>query len=249
MIRVIINGASGAMGQKLSQAIDMTDGMETVAGAALNGEGGFYSRLEEYQGPADIVIDFSHHSDTVPLMDYCVSRGLPAVVCTTGQTEAEMEYIAKAAESIPVFKSANMSVGVALTAKIVREVAAKFGACDIEILEIHHNRKVDAPSGTALMIADGISETLEQEPMYVYDRHSYRKKRAKNEIGIHSVRGGTIVGEHEVIFAGHDEVVTVSHQAQSKEVFAAGAVNAAVFLAGQQPGMYDMGKMLASKFE
>ena len=118
---------------------------------------------------------------------------------------------------------------------------------DIEIVEKHHNQKLDAPSGTALMIADGISETLEQEPMYVYDRHSYRKKRSKNEIGIHSVRGGTIVGEHEVIFAGHDEVVTLTHQAQSKEVFAAGAVNAAVFLAAQHPGMYDMGKLLSSK--
>ena len=119
---------------------------------------------------------------------------------------------------------------------------------DIEIVEKHHNLKVDAPSGTALMIADAVSDTLEQEPQYVYDRHAYRKKRSKNEIGIHSVRGGTIVGEHEVIFAGHDEVVTISHSAQSKEVFAEGAVNAAAFLASQKAGMYDMGNLLADKF-
>lgn len=243
MIRVIINGASGAMGQKLSQAIDMTDGMETVAGAALNGEGGFYSRLEEYQGPADIVIDFSHHSDTVPLMDYCVSRGLPAVVCTTGQTEAEMEYIAKAAESIPVFKSANMSVGVALTAKIVREVAAKFGACDIEILEIHHNRKVDAPSGTAIMLADAVREAR-PELHYKLGRSGMAKREA-DEIGISAVRMGNIVGTHEVMFGTNTQTITISHQAHDRALFADGAVAAAKFLVGKPAGMYNMDDLLA----
>lgn len=243
MIRVIINGASGAMGKKLSQAIDMTDGMETVAGAALNGEGGFYSRLEEYQGPADIVIDFSHHSDTVPLMDYCVSRGLPAVVCTTGQTEEEMEYIAKAAESIPVFKSANMSVGVALTAKIVREVAAKFGACDIEILEIHHNRKVDAPSGTAIMLADAVREAR-PELHYNLGRSGMAKREA-DEIGISAVRMGNIVGTHEVMFGTNTQTITISHQAHDRALFADGAVAAARFLLGKPAGMYNMDDLLA----
>ena len=140
----------------------------------------------------------------------------------------------------PVFES--LAVSDKKAAKILG--AADF---DIEIIEKHHNQKIDAPSGTALMIADGISDTLAEEPQYVYDRHSYRKKRSKNEIGIHSVRGGTIVGEHEVIFAGHDEVVTISHQAQSKEVFAVGAVNAAVYLADQSAGMYNMGNLLAAK--
>ena len=243
MIRVIINGASGAMGKKLSQAIDMTDGMEVVAGAALNGEGGFYSRLEDYQGPADIVIDFSHHSDTVPLMDYCVSRGLPAVVCTTGQTEEEMEYIAKAAESIPVFKSANMSVGVALTAMIVREVAAKFGACDIEILEIHHNRKVDAPSGTAIMLADAVREAR-PELHYNLGRSGMAKREA-DEIGISAVRMGNIVGTHEVMFGTNTQTITISHQAHDRALFADGAVAAARFLVGKPAGMYNMDDLLA----
>ena len=242
MIRVIINGASGAMGKKLSQAIDMTDGMEMVAGAALNGEGGFFSRLEEYQGPADIVIDFSHHNDTVPLMDYCVSRGLPAVVCTTGQTEEEMEYIAKASESIPVFKSANMSVGVALTAKIVREVAAKFGACDIEILEIHHNRKVDAPSGTAIMLADAVREARPE--LHYNTGRSGMAKREPDEIGISAVRMGNIVGTHEVMFGTNTQTITISHQAHDRALFADGAVAAAGFLLGKPAGLYNMDDLL-----
>ena len=231
MIKVIINGASGAMGKLLAQVIDRTDGMEVVAGAALNGEGGFYSRLEEYQGPADIVIDFSHHSDTVPMMDYCVSRGLPAVVCTTGQTEEEMEYIAKASESIPVFKSANMSVGVALTAKIVREVAAKFGACDIEILEIHHNRKVDA--------------VREARPELHYNTgRSGMAKREPDEIGISAVRMGNIVGTHEVMFGTNTQTITISHQAHDRALFADGAVAAAGFLLGKPAGLYNMDDLL-----
>ncbi len=243
MIKVIINGASGAMGKLLAQVIDRTDGMEVVAGAALNGEGGFYSRLEEYQGPADIVIDFSHHSDTVPMMDYCVSRGLPAVVCTTGQTDEEMEYIAKAAESIPVFKSANMSVGVALTAKIVREVAAKFGACDIEILEIHHNRKVDAPSGTAIMLADAVREARPE--LHYNTGRSGMAKREPDEIGISAVRMGNIVGTHEVMFGTNTQTITISHQAHDRALFADGAVAAARFLLGKPAGLYNMDDLLA----
>ena len=242
MIKVIINGASGAMGKLLAQVIDRTDGMEVVAGAALNGEGGFYSRLEEYQGPADIVIDFSHHSDTVPMMDYCVSRGLPAVVCTTGQTEEEMEYIAKASESIPVFKSANMSVGVALTAKIVGEVAAKFGACDIEILEIHHNRKVDAPSGTAIMLADAVREARPE--LHYNTGRSGMAKREPDEIGISAVRMGNIVGTHEVMFGTNTQTITISHQAHDRALFADGAVAAAGFLLGKPAGLYNMDDLL-----
>ncbi len=161
----------------------------------------------------------------------------------------EVEKIKAAGEKIAIFYSGNMSLGINLLIELSKQAAKVLGGSfDIEILEKHHNLKLDAPSGTALMIADGISETLPQEPQYIYDRHTMRRKRTKNEIGIHSVRGGTIVGEHEVIFAGHDEVVTITHQAQSKEVFAVGAVNAAVFLAKQGAGMYSMSDLLADKF-
>ena len=243
MIKVIINGASGAMGTIMSQVIEKTDDMEVAAGAALNGEGGFYSSLEEYQGPADVVIDFSHHSGTVPLMDYCVSRGLPAVVCTTGQTQEEMDYIAKAAESIPVFKSANMSVGVALTAKIVREAAAKFGACDIEIVEIHHNRKVDAPSGTAIMLADAVREARPE--LHYNTGRSGMAKREPDEIGISAVRMGNIVGTHEVMFGTNTETITITHQAHDRALFADGAAASARFLIGKPAGLYNMDDLLA----
>ena len=147
-----------------------------------------------------------------------------------------------------IFHSGNMSLGINLLIELSKKAAEILGsAFDIEIIEKHHNQKLDAPSGTALMIADGISEVMENEPQYVYDRHSYRKKREKNEIGIHAVRGGTIVGEHQVIFAGHDEVVTLTHQAQSKEVFAIGSINAAVYLSDKAPGMYNMSDMLRGK--
>ena len=243
MIRVIINGAGGAMGKILSQVIEGTDDMEIVAGVDVSGAGGFYSSLEAYSGPADMVIDFSHHTCTVPLMDYCVSRGLPAVVCTTGQTEEELEYIARAAESIPVFKSANMSVGVALTARIVKEVAAKFGACDIEILEIHHNRKADAPSGTAIMLADAVREARPE--LHCNPGRSGMAKREADEIGISAVRMGNIVGTHEVMFGTNTQTITISHQAHDRALFADGAVAAARFLTDKPAGLYNMDDLLA----
>ena len=241
MIRVIINGASGAMGTILAGVIAKTEDMEVVAGVAL--EGDYYRRLEEYQGPADIVIDFSHHNGTVDLMDYCVSRGLPAVVCTTGQTDEELEYIAKAAETIPVFRSANMSVGVALTAKLVREAAAKFGPCDVEIVEIHHNRKVDAPSGIAIMLADAVREAR-PELHYNLGR-SGMAKRQPDEIGISAVRMGNIVGTHEVMFGTNTQTITITHQAHDRALFADGAVTAARFLTGKPAGLYNMDDLLA----
>ena len=170
------------------------------------------------------------------------------MICTTGYSAAQVASIKKAAETVAIFYSGNMSLGINLLIALSKKAAAVFGReFDIEIIEKHHNQKIDAPSGTALMIADGISSVMEKEPQYVYDRHSYRKKREKNEIGIHTVRGGTIVGEHEVLFAGHDEVLAIKHQAQSKEVFATGAVNASVFLNGRAAGMYDMADLLAAK--
>ena len=204
--------------------------------------------FDEATQPPYVIIDFSNPAALDGMLGYALQNGVPCVICTTGYSQEQIAQIRQAGKEIAVFFSGNMSLGINLLIELAKQATKVLGSSfDIEIVEKHHNLKVDAPSGTALMIADAISDTLDEEPQYVYDRHAYRKKRSKNEIGIHSVRGGTIVGEHEVIFAGHDEVVTVSHQAQSKEVFAVGSVNAAVFLAKQPAGMYDMSSLLADK--
>ena len=242
-MKVIINGIDGAMGTILAGIIRKTDDMEIVAGVTPTGFEGAYLTMDEYQGPADMVIDFSHHDGTKALLDYCVKRNLPVVVCTTGQTDEELEYIAKAAESIPVFKSANMSVGVALVAKVVKEITAKFGDCDIEIVETHHNRKVDAPSGTAIMLADSIRE-VKPELHYNLGR-SGMAKREPDEIGISAVRMGNIVGTHEVMFGTNSQTITVTHQAHDRALFADGAVAAARFLADKPAGLYNMDDLLA----
>jgi 4-hydroxy-tetrahydrodipicolinate reductase len=244
-MKVIISGIDGAMGRLLADAVGSADDMELVAGITPTGADGAYRTPQEYTGPADILIDFSHHDGTVPLVDYCVSRNLPAVICTTGQTEEELEYISKAAESIPVFKSANMSVGVALTAKIVKEIAAKFGECDIEIVETHHNRKLDAPSGTAIMLADAVREARPE--LHYKKGRSGMAKREPDEIGISAVRMGNIVGTHEVMFGTANQTITVSHQAHDRALFADGAVDAARFLAGKPAGLYDMNDLLEER--
>lgn len=255
MIKAILHGACGKMGHMITDIVSKDPEICITAGVDAFGstyaDFPVYKSLDECSEEADVVIDFSNASAVSALFDYCEKKNIPVVVCTTGLSEEQTELMKKTSEKVAVLKSANMSVGINLLQNLLAEAAPKLAAAgfDIEIVEKHHNLKVDAPSGTALMIADGISETLSEEPQYVYDRHAYRKKRSKNEIGIHSVRGGTIVGEHEVIFAGHDEVVTLTHQAQSKEVFAAGAVNAAAFLAQQPAGLYDMTSLLADKFE
>ena len=241
-MKVIVNGIDGAMGTILAGIIEKTDDMELVAGITPTGAGDFLTPAE-YQGPADMVIDFSHHDGTKALMEYCVSRGIPAVVCTTGQTEDEMECIAEAAKSIPVFKSANMSVGVALTARLVREAALKFPGCDIEIVETHHNRKVDAPSGTALMLADAAKEAR-PELHYNLGR-SGNSKREPNEIGINAVRMGNIVGTHEVMFGTNTQTITIKHEAHDRALFADGAVAAARFLASKPAGLYNMDDLVA----
>lgn len=254
MVKISIVGCNGKMGYFVSQAVEENPETETIFGVDAFGDNKYsfdvYKSFEEADKTPDVIIDFSNPAALDGMLDFALKNKVPCVICTTGYSTEQIEKINETSKAIPIFYSGNMSLGINLLIELSKQAARVLGSSfDIEIVEKHHNLKLDAPSGTALMIADGISETLEQEPMYVYDRHSYRKKRSKNEIGIHSVRGGTIVGEHEVIFAGHDEVVTVSHQAQSKEVFAAGAVNAAVFLSGQQPGMYNMADMLSSKMQ
>lgn len=249
MVKVAIVGCNGKMGGFVAQAVQENAACEALFGVDAFGEGRYnfpvYKTFDEAAATPDVIIDFSNPAALDGMLDYALAHKVPCVICTTGYSQEQIAQIKAAAEQIAVFYSGNMSLGINLLIALAKQATKVLGGSfDIEIVEKHHNLKVDAPSGTALMIADAVSETLENEPQYVYDRHAYRKKRSKNEIGIHSVRGGTIVGEHEVIFAGHDEVVTLSHQAQSKEVFAVGAVNAAAFLAAQPAGLYDMGKLI-----
>ncbi len=252
MVKVAIVGCNGKMGFFVAESVESNPGTQTIFGVDAFGEKKYdfpvYKSFDGVTEKPDVIIDFSNPAALDGMLGYALKNRVPCVICTTGYSAEQVEQIHKAAESIAIFYSGNMSLGINLLIELAKQAAKVLGdSFDIEIVEKHHNLKVDAPSGTALMLADAISETLEQEPQYVYNRQCYRKKREKNEIGIHSVRGGTIVGEHEVIFAGHDEVVTLTHQAQSKEVFAAGAVNAAVFLASQPAGMYHMGNLLSSK--
>ena len=205
-----------------------------------------YTNIADVQEEADVIIDFSHPSLLTPILSYAAQKGgIPAVLCTTGYSAEQVEALKTAAQTQPVFYSRNMSLGINLLIDLSKKAAKVLGdQFDIEIIEKHHNQKIDAPSGTALMLADAIASVRDGETQYVYDRHAQRKKREKSEIGLHAVRGGTIVGEHEVVFAGNHEVITLSHSAQSKELFATGAVNASVYMCGKGPGLYDMSDMI-----
>lgn len=252
MVSVVISGANGHMGKVINSVISERSDCRVIAGIDVVTEKyadfPIVSAPSELPQKPDVIIDFSHPSALDKLLDYCLSTGTAIVIATTGYTEEQIAEIKKASEQIPVFFTFNMSLGINLLIKLAKTAAEILGdQFDVEILEKHHNRKLDAPSGTAIMIANSINETLDNRCQYVYDRHSQRKKRDKNEIGIHSVRGGTIVGEHEVIFAGRDEVITLSHHAASREVFAVGSVNAAVFISGRSAGLYDMAALLDSK--
>ena len=252
MTRIAIVGCNGKMGGYVADAVAENENCETLFGVdAFGGSKRDFPVLRSFDEAAekpDVIIDFSHPSTLDGMLGYALKNSVPCVICTTGYSREQIAEIKAAADKIAVFYSGNMSLGINLLIELAKQAAKVLGnSFDIEIVEKHHNLKVDAPSGTALMIADAVSDTLDSEPQYVYERHSARRRRSKNEIGIHSVRGGTIVGEHEVIFAGHDEVVTVTHQAQSKQVFAEGAVNAALFLKDQPAGMYDMSDLLKDK--
>ncbi len=250
-VKILISGASGKMGHAVAAAIAGREDCVTAAGVDIRTEtyGGFpiYGTFKELPEKPDVIIDFSNPAILDDLLEYCLVNGVPAVLATTGYSEEQITAIRKAAASVPVFFSFNMSLGINLLVQLAKKAVSVLGGqFDIEIVEKHHNQKIDAPSGTALMLADAINESMDNGYHYVYDRHSKRQKREKNEIGLHAIRGGTIVGEHDIIFAGHDEVITLSHSAASKEVFAVGAVNAAVFLAKQQPGMYDMSALMTN---
>ncbi|WP_300268828.1 4-hydroxy-tetrahydrodipicolinate reductase [uncultured Flavonifractor sp.] len=246
MLRLILSGCNGRMGRAVEHLCAAQPDLEIAAGFDLLGTGDrdfpVFSSPAEFQGQADAVIDFSSPAALPALLDFCTARRVPVVLATTGYSQEQLAAIDRAAERIPVFRSANMSVGVNVLLALVRQATAALGGdYNIEIVEKHHNKKVDAPSGTALMLADAAASALPCQPDYVYDRHSVRRARAKEEIGICSVRGGGIVGDHDVLFAGENEVITLSHSAMSREVFASGAIRAARFLSGvASPGLYSM---------
>ncbi len=249
MVKVAITGACGHMGKVIAGLIEEREDCAVCMGIDTMGEkyGEFPIIKSVFDLPEkpDVIIDFSHPSALPDLLSYCNMNNVPLVIGTTGYSDEEKSQITAASAKIPIFFTFNMSLGINLLAELAKKAVQVLGGqFDIEIVEKHHNRKKDAPSGTAIMLADAINEELGNKNRLVYDRHSVRKPRDKDEIGMHSVRGGTIVGEHEIIFAGHDEVITLSHSAQSREVFAVGAVNAAVFLSGKRAGMYTMSDLI-----
>ena len=246
MGKIILSGCNGHMGRAVAALCAADPELEISAGIDVLGQPGagfpVFSSPAACTIPGDVLVDFSHPSALDGILDFCRTTGLPAVLATTGYSQEQLWQIGQAAQHVPIFRSANFSLGINLLMDLVRRAAGALGAdFDVEIVERHHRRKVDAPSGTALMLADAAAQSLPQPTHYVYDRHSQRQPRDPGEIGISSVRGGTIAGDHTVIFAGMDEVIELSHHAASRDVFAAGAVRAAKFMSGvTQPGLYDM---------
>ena len=251
MIKVIISGCNGKMGTVISKLALNDEDVKVVAGFDINTTKNFdyevFENPADYKEKADVIIDFSHPSMFEKIIGYAVETSTPVVVATTGLSDEQKESLNKVSEKTGVFFSANMSIGINLLMELCKKASETLGlAFDVEIIEKHHNKKLDAPSGTALMIADAIASERE-ESEYVYDRHSVRKARESKEIGIHAIRGGTIVGEHEAIFAGENEIVTISHSAASREIFATGALRAAVYLAKKDNGLYNMTDMIEGK--
>lgn len=252
MINILLSGCNGKMGQVITRLASERNDLKIAAGydqnTSLQNTYPVYSDLSKCNLDIDVIIDFSHPSALDNLLQFAVSQKIPAVISTTGLANTQIQMLNDASKRIPVFFSANMSLGVNLLIDLVKKAARVLEKdFDIEIVEKHHNQKIDAPSGTALAIADAINSSLEEQHEYIYDRHSRRKKRSKTEIGIHAVRGGTIVGDHSVIFAGNDEIIEINHIATSKEIFAVGALNAAAFLYKKSAGMYNMNDLIESK--
>ena len=252
MLKIIISGCSGHMGRVVWDLCSSDPDVEVVAGFDILGQS---DHLPVFSNPthcdisADCVIDFSHPAALDGLLTYGQTRQVPLVLATTGYSNQQLDQIGAAALEVPIFRSANMSLGINVLISLIKSASAALGSgYDVEIVERHHRRKVDAPSGTALMLADAVASVLPYEAEYTYDRHSVRKPREAREIGISAVRGGTIVGDHTVIFAGRDEVIEISHHAASREIFANGALAAAKYLSGVcSPGLYDMSMLVNSK--
>lgn len=246
MVKLIMHGCNGKMGQVITKMVKEDANAKIVAGIdkymGIPNDYPVFESLAKCDVEADVIIDFSNASAVDELLDYCEDKKVPVVLCTTGLSEEQLQRVKAVSEKVAVLKSANMSLGINLLLKLLQDAAKVLGVAgyDIELVEKHHNQKVDAPSGTALALADSINDALDDAYTYVYDRSQVRQKRDKKEIGISAVRGGTIVGEHEVFFAGEDEVIEFKHTAYSKAVFAKGAVEAGKFLKGKGPGLYGM---------
>lgn len=253
MLKIGLCGCNGRMGRVIADICSQKENAKIVAGFDVKAQKlsdfPVYTDPFEFNGACDVIIDFSNPASTEQLLKYCIKTQTPIVICTTGHTEEQLEAIKKASGQIPLFRSGNMSLGINLLLEVLKRCTQVLGEnFDIEIIEKHHNQKVDAPSGTALMLADAVAQALPYPPDYVFDRHERREKRPAHEIGIHSVRGGTIVGEHEILFAGRDEMIEIRHTALSREVFATGAIDAAIFLSGvTKPGLYNMSDVIKSK--
>lgn len=250
MTDIILCGCCGKMGSVITSLCESDADVNIVAGvdAFDSGKAPYpvYPSFDALDVKADVIIDFSNPAVLDDMLAYAKHTGTPVVVATTGYDDEQIKTIHDASREIGIFFTFNMSLGINLMCALAKTATKVLGGSfDIEIIEKHHNQKIDAPSGTAIMLANAVSEELEHKPLYEYDRHSKREKRPKNEIGIHSIRGGTIVGEHEIIFAGTDEIVSIKHQAMSKKIFAGGAINAAKFLKGKQSGMYSMEDIIA----
>lgn len=248
MLRIILSGCCGKMGKVLNDIVKNDESCKIVAGVdPVNTAYDGFPVFDKFDNlpNADVIVDFSNPSALDGMLTYAAKNKLPCVIATTGYSEQEIKKIQTASTLIPIFFTSNLSLGINLLVSLSKKAAEILGGdFDVEIIEKHHNQKIDAPSGTAIMLANAINETMDNKMIYEYDRHAKRAKRSKNEIGMHSVRGGTIVGEHEIIFAGNDEVVSLKHQAFSKSVFVAGALKAAKFIHNKPAAMYDMNDLI-----
>lgn len=248
MIKVLIHGINGRMGQEVLKQLDSYDDCVLVGGfdkeITQNFSFPVYTNFEDIIDKPDVIIDFSIPSATMTMLDYAKENHIPVVIATTGFSKEENDKILEYSKDLPIFKSANMSFDTNLMARILAEVAKALPNTDIEILESHHNRKIDSPSGTAILLADSINKALNNKFTYEFDRHSKHEKRSKNEIGFSSIRGGNIVGEHTVMFIGENETFEITHKAYSRAVFADGAIKAACFLVDKENGLYNMDDLL-----
>ncbi len=249
MIRLVMVGCAGRMGRVIAECVAGREDCTIVAGVDRLSHGDevfpVYASCAEIKEEADAVIDFSHPSALQGTVEFACKRAIPVIMATTGLSDEHKAILKQAEKTIPVFTSANMSVGVNLLSDLCARAAQILeDGFDIEILEAHHNQKLDAPSGTALMLAEAIVKACKEPKELEYDRHAKRQKRTKEEIGMHAIRGGTITGEHSVIFAGRDEIITLSHSARSREIFAVGALRAALYLVGKEPGAYNMSDVI-----